>query len=546
MSLETWGEEAEYPKIYMKLNSFPPKELLDQNICKSIESFSKREELDYVLVAELGAGPAPISHMLTNSNPEKYLCYAFDKNPSMTNNLQHPFEYDSNFDLTDPNIPEEYIGKYDVVVLENALYATTMSSDGKKYTPKEAEILRTTTFKKAAAMMRPGGILVLSDPLITTQNFSPKRIIEFLQYEQDALRQLRDERKSILEIFLNKLTDKDIKRILKINKGIMKNAVLVNESQIKQLVNSSGLFFSEPLEYNSQSYLGSNITAVYRRNNKEIEGAGSSELGNPIILEGEIHERILHWIGDFRKRKYEETKATTNLPEVDAYDRKKEGIVVVYNSENKVGPAATATFQERGTKGLDTEHLMLPLEGEFYTQLIKQMSDKSPKVKEKVEKGLNLKFGEIRRLATDNLGPMDFKQLFRSMCDIFFKYAKDNDIDIVMFVSDRKRAKAFNMANGTVQFQEIEGFKLVRNDPKIQTMMIPAYNYFFSDWHEKLSTEEIDLVNELSKLIKNGDIWTDVIKGLPKEEAYKQAVNSLLTKTADNVGIYFTDYSMYH
>lgn len=545
MSIETWGEQAEYPKIYRKLNSFPPKELLDRDIARTIESFSERDGLDVVLVAELGAGPAPISSLLTERDPEKYICSAFDKSPSMTQGVEYPFEYDCNFDLTDPNTPEEQLGRYDVVVLENALYATTMSSSGRKYTEKEAEIMRTTAFKKAASMLRPGGVLLISDPLKTTENFSVRRILEFLQYEQDALHQLRDERKSILEIFLNKLSDKDIQRILKINRGIMKRTVLLDEKDMKELINSSGLFFSEPLEYNAQSYLGSNITAVYRRNGKEIIREGGAELGGSVLLEGGIHDRVLHWIGEFRKERYEQTKATTNLPEVDAFDRKPEGTVVLWHSKNKLTPAATATFQERGKMGLDVEHLMLPLEGGFYEQLIKKISERSEKVRTKLAQGGTLKFGEIRRLATDSLGQTDFKELFRSMCDIFFKYAKKKDIDIVVFVSDKKRARAFNMANGIAQFEELDGFKLARENPSLQTMMIPAYNYFFSDWDEKLTSDEIELIKELSSMIKNGDLWTDVIKGHPKEQAFEEAVRSLFTKTADNVGIFFTDYAMH-
>lgn len=544
MSIETWGEKGEYHTIYDRLNNYPPKELLDKSIRDSIQTFSDREGLDTVQVAELGAGPAPISCLLTDLNPEKFVCTAMDKNPSMRKLDEYPFEYDTSFDLTNPSIPQEYIGKFDVVVLENALYTTTMSPDGRKYTPKEAEIMRTSALKKAASMIRPEGILVLSDPLTTTQNFSPKRILQFLNYEQQAIKELKGEQKSILNIFLEKLSDKDMQRILKINKKIMENTVLLDENGIKEAVMSTGLFFSEPLEYNPNSYLGSNITAIYRRNGQEVVQDGFAQLGNPIILEGEIHKTVLHWIGEFRKRRYEETKATTNLPEVDKFDLKKEGIVVLYNSKNKLTPAATATFQEAGKIGLDVEHIMLPNNGNFYKQLIHEISTKSERVRKELESGGYLKFGEIRRLATDSLGQHDFRELFSSMCDIFFKYAKENDIDIVMFVSDRKRAKAFNMANGKVKFEEIEGFKLNRNDTALQTMMIPAYNYFFSDWESVLSEKEKELINELSLMIRNGDLWTEIIKDNPKEEEYRNAVNSLLTKTSDNVGIYFTDYSM--
>lgn len=539
-----FGNDSKYTGVYSRLKEFPPKELLDRDITSIIEEIAEREGIETPKVAEVGAGPAPICSLLFDKDPNRYILAAFDINSEMQLGREYPFSYNSQFDLRDPNIPQELVGEFDFVVMENSLYATTISPNGRKYSEAEADLMRITALKKAASMLKEGGILILSDPLRSTQDFSPNRIIEFLKCEQKALMKLRGEKKSLVGIFSDKLSDKEMREILRINKKLMNKTVLLDENKMRELISSTDLFQHLPLMYDPQSYLGSNLTTVLRRNDKEIKMEESGELGHPIILQGQINENILHWIGEFRKKRYKETKATPNLPEVDEYDRKPEGIVLAYLSKNKLSLAATATLQERGQKGLDLEHLMIPEEGTFYSFLLKQIKQVSPKVKERVESGKQIKFGEIRRLATDSLSRKDFATFFRSMSDIFFTYSKRNKIDIVMYVTDERRAKLFDQASGNIKFQKVPGFHLNRSDPHLQSMMIPAYNYFFSDWKEKLSEEEIGLINEVTAMMHNGELWIDVIKNHPKEKEYSSAINSLFSKTSDNVGIYFTDYAM--
>lgn len=546
MEIEKWGDSLDYPEIYPRLEKFPPKELLNYEISNIISSFREREGLAIVNVAELGAGPAPISEILTQTDSEVYRCKAFDINPRMKGEKSLPFEYDTNFDLTDPFLEKEEFGKYDVVVLENVLYATSMSPEGTaNYTNNEANLLKVAALKKAAAMLRVDGILIITDPLKKTEDFSVKRIVEFLNKEKDALAQLKRGDKSLFEIFFKNLSDKEMRDMLKVNKKIMSKAVLNEESEYRNIIQYMNLFYP-PIYWNPDTYLGSNLTAVLRRNQEKIkeDSSESTILNIPIPLEGKINPKILYWVGEFRKRIYAISNATNNLPEVDKYDRKPEGITIVYPSKNGLGIGAVATLQERGEIGMDLEHLMKPEKGNFYQQILQEMSSKSKKVKEKVLSGGEIKFAEIRRLAAENLNPSDFIKFFQSLSDSFFNYSKKKKIDVVLFVSDEKRAKAFNLANRKTKFEKIDNFKLDREDPEFQTMMVCASNYFFKDWEKFLSEQEVLRIKELSLLISNGQNWQEVVSDRPNKKEYEEAVRNMLDRAPDNVSIYFTDFPM--
>lgn len=121
MNKTTWGEGADYPKVYQYLDSFAPKILLDKQIVKAICSYIDFSKDGCVRVAEIGAGPAPISRILTKEFGQKFYCHAFDKNPAMAKISDLNIPYDQNFDLTDPSISEELIGKFDVVSWCNIL-----------------------------------------------------------------------------------------------------------------------------------------------------------------------------------------------------------------------------------------------------------------------------------------------------------------------------------------------------------------------------------------------------------------------------------------
>jgi SAM-dependent methyltransferase len=536
-----WSHD-EYAGVYSRLETFAPKELHDKEIVDLVHRLVERDGLveeDKVMVAEVGAGPAPISRLL---NQNGYECKAFDLNPDMSS-VDFPVSYENGFDLTSPEISEEDKGKYDVVVMENVWYATTLSPEGtRKYTQEEAQILRLTALKKAASLLRPGGFMILSDPMKQTENFGLKRIWNFLEFDQKARLSMHQEGKTIGGIMLEYMKDPQIKEILKRNKNLMKKAVLLNEEKVKELIISTGMFdeivYSQP-----ETYLGSNLTMALRRNGLELNESDISMLGTPIVLKGKVHENILSWIGKFRRKVYSQSETTDNLPEVDNFDLK-EGVVVVYPSKNKLGLAAVATLQPSGDIGLDAEELMVPQEGEFYNYLAKKIAEKSPVVKKALERGEDIEFAEIRRLAADNLGRGDAKKFLNSLCEIFKEYAWEKDIGIVLFMSDDKRFRLFNLSNSEVQFQKVEGFALDRKDEHLQTMMISAANYFFKDWESYLNGDEIVLVNQLRKLLVNGDTWLEIIKDHPQKAEIEIAVKKILNSSQDNVSVYYTDYSM--
>jgi hypothetical protein len=536
----TWSEN-EYAGVYSRLDKFAPKELHDHEIADLITSLAETEEFEseQIRIAEVGAGPAPISRIL---NGEKFDCKAFDINPDMGRDIGN-IPYDSAFDLTDPTISEEEKGKYDFVVMENVLYATALSPEGtRKYTPQEAEIMRLTSLKKSAALLKPGGFLVISDPLKTTENFGLKRMVEFLEYDKKARLAMYNEEKNVGSIALEYIMDKQIKEVLKRNKKIMERAVLLDENEMINELESIDMF-EEIVYKKSNTYLGSNMTLALRRNGEEMKEDAVSILGEPIILEGKVHRNILEWVGRFRRKIYAQSNTTDNLPEVDRYDLK-EGVLVVYPTKNKLELSAVATLQPSGEIGLDAEELMVPEEGEFYEQLTNVIYRNSEALRKAVDSGRTITYAEIRRLAADNLGYADVKVFLNSLCGIFKDYAKRNDIDIVLFMSDNKRFTMFNRANGEIEFKKVDGFALKRDNPELQTMMISAANYFFKDWEKFLTEDELTTANQLRKLLINGDTWEEKIKDHPNREDFEKVVTKILTSAPDNVSIYYTDYSM--
>ncbi|MDD3663169.1 MAG: hypothetical protein PHT84_04860 [Candidatus Pacebacteria bacterium] len=537
---KNWLEE-DYAGVYSRVETFAPKELHDNEIADLVADSLERAGLDKEesLIAEVGAGRAPISRRLIEKG---YECKAFDLNPDMTPSDNH-LAYDKNFDLTSTELPQGELGKYDVVVLENVWYATTLPSEGtRNYTFEEAKVMRLISLKKAASLLRPGGMLVLSDPLKRTKDFGPKRVLDFLNFDQDARLSLRNEKRSIGKIMIEYMKDSKIKEVLKKNKEIMNKVVLLNKDEIMDLVVNTGMF-DDVVYSKTESYLGSNLLMVLRRNGLEIGTSGQASLGEPIALRGFVHKDILKKVGKFRREIYAKSNTTDNLPEIDKFDLK-EGVLVVYPNKYKLGFAAVATLQAAGDMGLDAEELMEPEEGDFYQVLNAKIAEKSPVMKQALLSRRDINYAEIRRLAADNLGRADARKFLNSLCEIFKQYAEENNIDIVLFMSDDKRFRMFNLSNSEVQFKKIEGFHLDRKDEMFQTMMISAANYFFKDWANYLDEKEIVLVNTLRQLVVNGDTWIDIIENHPLRSDIEAAVRKLLQLVPDNVSIYYTDYSM--
>lgn len=531
----------EYSNEYSWVESFPPKEKHDEEIAFLVKDLLERDglERDEINVAEVGAGFAPISKRLEK---EGYNCKAFDANPEMTSKEEGGFVYDKNFDLTRPEISEEEKGKYDVVVMENAWYATTLSPEGtRKYTEDEAKLMRLTSLKKASALLRPGGFLVISDPLKSTEGFGLKNIYSFLQLDKEARRELYNENKSIPQIVIQYLKDPRVKEVFKRNKDIMKKAVLMEEKEVDEMIEASGLF-DEVVCKEPNTYLGDNITMALRRNGLELEGNEKAKLGETVVLEGHVHEEILDWIGDFRRKIYARSKTQTNLPKVDKFDLKK-GVLVTFFGKDRLGLSAAGTLQPVGETGLELEELMyLEKNGGFYNFLSETLAKKSPAIRKKLDSGEEISYAEVRRLAMDNLGLEGSKKCLKTFSSCLREYCSKEGVDVVLFISDEKKAKMFN-AFVDENFVKAGDFHLNREDENSQTVMLTGADYFLKDWRSYLEEEEVGLMGELQKLLVNGRPWRKVIENHPMKSEIESTVQKLFANAPENVFLYAADLS---
>ena len=545
----TWNEKGSYHQVYGGLENYSPKKLLDQELVDQI--IGNTTEKEEVLVAELGAGPAPISTLLTKKG-QQFQCEAFDLNPEMTLGKSFPFSYTTGFDLTEMHLDDKLIGRYDAVVLEHSLYTVTMSPDGtRNFSKQEADFMRQLAFNKAAAMLKPGGILVMSDPITSTENFGAERIVTFLKREQQADRKLGlGNTPSLLEVLTRRLKDSEMKKVLSENKNLMRRVRLASVSEMQEMVKNSRLFEEKPIRELNDDYLGSNYTVVLRRNGNPIttNPEAGNQLDSSFMIEGIPHPRILNIVGDFRRKVYAQSGTTEQLPRQDKFD-KKDGLLLVYLSRNKPGIAAVATLQPSTDIGLDVEELMSENGGgrdpKFRELLINRLAQLSPAVALARSQGREIQLSEVRRLAADNLDRGSLQEFFGDMAKKFVDYARRKNIDVALFLTEPKRAKLFNWANGVTEFKPLEDFRLNRQKEH-QSMMLCAANYFFGDWKTVLGEEQSALVEEAIKMVGNSNDWRDAIRGHEKESQYTLAIEKLFSEAKDNVNIYYTDYPIMH
>lgn len=222
---------------------------------------------------------------------------------------------------------------------------------------------------------------------------------------------------------------------------------------------------------------------------------------------------------------------------------------MVYLSRNKPGIAAVATLQPSADIGLDVEELMSENGGgrdpKFRELLINRLAQLSPAVALARSQGREIQLSEVRRLAADNLDRGSLQEFFGDMAKKFVDYARRKNIDVALFLTEPKRAKLFNWANGVTEFKPLEGFRLNRQKEH-QSMMLCAANYFFGDWKTVLGEEQSALVEEAIKVVGNSNDWRDAIRGHEKESQYTLAIEKLFSEAKDNVNIYYTDYPIMH
>jgi hypothetical protein len=567
-----WDHENYGGIEYDRLSDFPPKILLDYSIANHIIETSKDymefQNGEPIKVAELFAGRAPISRTLKEIGELKFECHAFDQNEDMRgyNPLEWLESYETDFDASEIYLAENQKEKYDWVVIENGLYATSISEDGtRKYTKQEAQILRTIALQKAMNMLRPGGFLVISDALDNTSNFGLKRIKTFLQRDVEARRVLKKDEKGITEVVWEYITEhiKNPKHgdknkasmidILKRNKEFVAKAQLFTHEDNLDLFRRLGMnervLFSQ-----ANDYLGSNGTYILRKlSDIESQEDLPNQLGEAITLKYPVHEKLLNLIGRFRRKVYKESKATDNLPIIDEFDRKNDGMTIVYPNKNHIGLTAVASLQPNDKEiGLDVESLMIPKNSkEFYKALEEFLYGDSKKVKAALDAGKEISFGEVRRLAADDLPRSDLIIFIGDLWRRFTSYARKERIDIVLFISDDKRLRIFNRINhdGGAQFKIVEGFDLDRENEELQTMMVSASNYFFGSWEnlereQILTKEDIANINKLKSVMVNGNSWRETANQFDKSEDIINSIEKLLRNAPSNVNLYYTDHPM--
>lgn len=565
-----WNKENYGGVEYDRLEDFPPKILLDYTIANQIiettKDYMEFNNGEPIKVAELFAGRSPISKRLQEYGELNFECHAFDMNEDMQgkDSLEWIDSYNTDYDATEIYLDDSEKEKYDWVVIENGLYATSISEEGtKKYTKHEAEILRTIALQKAMTILKPGGFLIISDALDNTSNFGLKRIKTFLQRDVEARKVLKRDERGVLGVvweYVHEHVDKSKKKprasmidVLKRNREFVAKAQLFTHEENLDLFRRLGL--NERVLYAQEDdYLGSNGTYILRKlSDIESQAQLPNQLGEPISLKYPIHEKLLNIIGRFRRRVYKETKATDNLPIIDEYDRKSEGMTIIYPNKNHIGLVAVATLQPNDKEiGLDVDSLMISKENnDFYKSLKNFLYSDSEKVRAAIDNDRQINFAEVRRLAADDLPRTDLIIFIGDLWRRFTSYAKKREIDIVLFVSDEKRLRIFNHINrnGGAQFKKVEGFDLDRSDEELQTMMISASNYFFGQWKSLLQEEivtrnDINNINKLKTKIINGNSWRETASQLENSEDIVKSVEKLLENAPSNVNLYYTDHSM--
>ena len=565
-----WSEENYGGKEYDRLGNFPPKLLLDDSIAQHIIKISSEDEIlknqDSIIIAELFAGRAPISRILKKESKLSFKCHAFDMNEGMRGRKAITWvdHYNSCFDATKVELADSEIEKYDWVVIENGLYATTISDNGTRpFTSQEAKVFRTIALQKAFSMLKPGGYLILSEPLKTSSDFGINAIYNFLQKDIEARKLLNTNLKSFVGVIWEYLFEYIMSRrnnngssmidVLKRNKKFISKTDLLTHKEILEVLKSMG--HSERIILSKDDdYLGSNGTYLLRKRlENNIQNKISQMLSKPISLDYPVHDEILITIGKFRRKVYLETNATNYLPIIDKYDKKSSGRTIVFFKKHNIGLAAVATLQPRHKIGLDIESIMKPINhNNFYEGLIQSLIKDSEKVRKAIQtnkKEFNI--AELRRLAADNLSRTELIKFLNFLWMDFTSYSKVNEIDIVLFISDEKRLRVFNKCNkiNPAEFKVVKDFDLIRTGEKHQTMMVAASSYFFGSWEELkkekiLNDYEIVNIQKLKTKLQTGKNWREIAENVENSVDVISSIHKLIEQAPSNINLYYSDYLM--
>lgn len=539
---DTWSNEYSQEQ-YDLVGQTATKKMLDLQVALAV--IKEKGQESTIKVAELAAGPAPISQTLSRLG---YICTAIEKNNSMTRDNGIPYiEKDLCSLVPDPGTKESF----DIATIVNGWYAVTTPEDSageSKLTEQEALFLREASLSNMWSMLKEDGTLIINDPLISSQSINSEDIAKGLAQEIKNQRLLQ---KSGLLKFswfkalkdtVTTFTQPEFREVVESNRRITQECHFFrSQHEMDDFIESSGLFTINSSE--NGKYLGHNVQIIAEKN------ADPEEKRKAWTFKGKINRPLLQKIGEFRKKAYTDGKVNPNVPAIDDYDLKEEGVLVAITNNGRLELAAT--MQQPGSKGLEMKDLMKLAEGsatEFTEGLIKQAQEKSPEIENAISKGLKIGVAEVRRLASERNDLKKAKKNFPILYKEMTQYAEEEDITLITMVTTKKKARFFNhMLKEEETFKGFEilpGYEIKRDNLEAQTLLITGADYFLDEWEKQMKEYPMQriLISNLRSQIRNGDTWRETIAHLDahEQQQYEDAVNRLLDITPDGINVYYT------
>jgi SAM-dependent methyltransferase len=508
---------------YDNVEGSSAKRALDTKIAAKI--YQELQYSDYPsIVGEFGCGPAPVSKKLLEFNEgwgEKLFdIIGFDNSQEMSQNTpkNENFTFQT-FDLANPYSAEEYLKssgkKLDAAILENSWYAVTT---GVGEDTDESLYRRLTALQNVWTLLKNNGILIITDPNLSTKELNLKHTLQGLEKEVSAAIKRGEVEKSIKNI-----TDPRTKETIARNRNeILPTSQLFTHTEMVEFIINSGLFEINKAE--NSDYIGHNSTIILEKiNEPELQVNGTFILK---ILDSKARPLL----EDFRRKNYSE-KVNPIVTGVDEQDYKhKESYTAVSTLKGTNIPGAIATFDLEDDYKVDSWE---------FAELFNLSED----IIETILPD-NRRTAEIRRLGTVGAYAKDYTRLgLESTLSVFkrmYEEARRRDVGIMFFTATPDRLKLFNAYLRKLKlpdFEEVPNVKLNRDDESNLKTFLTGGKYFFNDkgWanlatNENLLTLRDYLITYKDKSLKEAvkDLWpqenttklTEITEMLKNEEQF--------------------------
>jgi SAM-dependent methyltransferase len=508
---------------YDNVEGSSAKRALDTKIAAKI--YQELQYSDYPsIVGEFGCGPAPVSKKLLEFNEgwgEKLFdTIGFDNSQEMSQNTpkNENFTFQT-FDLANPYSAEEYLKssgkKLDAAILENSWYAVTT---GVGEDTDESLYRRLTALQNVWTLLKNNGILIITDPNLSTKELNLKHTLQGLEKEVSAAIKRGEVEKSIKNI-----TDPRTKETIARNRNeILPTSQLFTHTEMVEFIINSGLFEINKAE--NSDYIGHNSTIILEKiNEPELQVNGTFILK---ILDSKARPLL----EDFRRKNYSE-KVNPIVTGVDEQDYKhKESYTAVSTLKGTNIPGAIATFDLEDDYKVDSWE---------FAELFNLSED----IIETILPD-NRRTAEIRRLGTVGAYAKDYTRLgLESTLSVFkrmYEEARRRDVGIMFFTATPDRLKLFNAYLRKLKlpdFEEVPNVKLNRDDESNLKTFLTGGKYFFNDkgWanlatNENLLTLRDYLITYKDKSLKEAvkDLWpqenttklTEITEMLKNEEQF--------------------------